>query len=165
MKRKLIGILVAGALAGGALTGLTAHAASDPAHGHGHADTAQMLKLNDGRKWASDEPLRDGMTKIRDAVDAKLPAIRNGPQPAQFDALAREIDTQLAGIVQNCKLEPAADEVLHAILAEMMQGNDALRGKDPNTPRMAGIERIVHSLGLYAGHFEHPGFEAPHAAH
>lgn len=163
MKRRLLGLLVASAMAAGTLALAPAHASSE--HAHGHADAAQMLKLDHGRKWASDEPLRDSMTKIRDTIAARLPELRNENQPAQFDAIGGEIDKQVANIVQNCKLEPAADEVLHAILAEMMAGNEALQGKDPQVTRMEGVERVVHSLGLYAEHFQHPGFEPPHAAH
>jgi len=163
MKRKLLGILVAGAMAAGSLAFAPAYATSD--HAHGHADTSQMLVLNNGQKWESDEPLRDSMTKISDAIDAKLPEIRNAQQSAQYDALGGEINVQVANIVQNCKLDPAADEVLHAILAEMIEGNEALLGKDPKATRMQGVERVVHSLSLYAKYFQHPGFEAPHAAH
>src|SRR5690606_4635416 len=128
--------------------------------------TAQMLKLDHGQKWASDEALRGSMTKIRHTLEARLRELqRNENQPTQFDAIGGEIDKQVANIVQNCKLEPAADEVLHAILAEMMAGNEALQGKDPQVTRMEGVERVVHSIGLYAEHFQHPGFEPPHAAH
>ena len=161
MKRKAIGLLIAAAMAAGSAAGITAHAASDPAHEHGHAEAAQVLKLNDGRKWASDEPLRQGMAKIRDAVDARLPAIHRGAQAGQYDALGSEIEAQIAGIVQNCKLDPAADEVLHAILAEMVEGNEALQGKKAGIPRMDGVVQVVNVLESYGEHFEHPGFKAP----
>src|SRR5690606_4627803 len=55
MKRKLLGLLVAGAMAASTLALAPAYATSE--HAHGHADTAQMLKLDHGRKWASDEAL------------------------------------------------------------------------------------------------------------
>ncbi len=165
MKRKWLGLVLAGAMAAGSLAGAPAHAASDHAHGHAHADAARMLVLDDGEKWASDQALRDSMTKIRASIEANLPAIHAAKQAAPYEALGREIETQIANIVQNCKLEPAADEVLHAILAEMIQGNDALQGKDPHVERIDGVKRVMHSLELYAEHFEHPGFEAPHVAH
>lgn len=165
MKLELMGILIAGALAGGPLAAVTAQAAEPAqAHSHGHAESAHALKLNDGKKWETDAPLRDGMAKIGAAVDAKLPAIGKTQETAQFEALASEIDAQLASIVQNCELEPAADEVLHVILAEMMEGNEALRA-DSGESRMHGVERVVDTLKAYADHFDHPGFEVPHAAH
>ncbi len=164
MKRKLSGFLLAGAMAVGSLAGTAAYA-SDHAHGHAHADTAQMLVLNNGEKWATDQALRDSMTRIRKSIDVNLPAIHDAKQTTPYEALARDIDAQVANIVQNCKLEPAADEVLHAILAELIQGNDALQGKDPQIARIDGVKRVMHSLELYAEHFEHPGFEAPRIAH
>lgn len=165
MKLKLMGILVASALAGGTLAGVTVQAAEPAqAQAHSHGEAAHTLKLNDGKKWETDAPLRDGMAKIGAAVDSKLPALGKAQEAAQFDALAGEIDTQLASIVQNCKLEPAADEVLHVILAEMMEGNEALRAGSGES-RMHGVERVVDTLKAYAEHFDHPGFEVPHAAH
>ena len=47
----------------------------------------------------------------------------------------------------------------------MMQGNDALQGKNPQVDREDGVKRVVHSLELYAEHFQHPGFSAPQLAH
>lgn len=165
MKRsKLSGFLLAGAMAVGSLAGTAAYAA-EHVHGHEHADTAQMLVLDNGEKWATDQALRDSMTRIRASIDLNLQAIHDAKQAAPYEALGREIETQIANIVQNCKLEPAADEVLHAILAELIQGNDALQGKDPQTARIDGVKRVMHSLALYAEYFEHPGFEAPHVAH
>src|SRR5690606_28992382 len=98
MKRKLLGLLVAGAMAAGTLALAPAYATSE--HAHGHSDTAQMLKLDHGQKWASDEALRDSMAKIRDTIDASLPELRKGEQHAQFDAVGGEIDKQVANIVQ-----------------------------------------------------------------
>lgn len=165
MKRsKLSGFLLAGAMAVGSLAGTAAHA-SEHSHGHGHADTARMVVLNNGEKWATDQALRDSMTQIRASIDLNLPAIYDAKQAAPYEALGREIERQIANIVQNCKLEPAADEVLHAILAELIQGNDALQGKDPQTARIDGVKRVLQSLELYAEHFEHPGFEAPRIEH
>lgn len=164
MKRRMVGLLIAGILGTGAALGTVAYAAGE--HSHGHADAAHALKLNDGRKWASDEPLRESMAKIRDAVDAKLPAVHRGElAAAQYDALGVEIEAQVAHIVQNCKLDPQADEVLHAILAELLEGNEKLRGRDAKTERSAGVVQVVRSLGQYAKYFEHAGFEAPNAGH
>ncbi len=148
-----------------------AHAASSAAeaqehshaHGHGHEPA---LKLDHGRKWASDEALRTSMARIGSAVDAKLSAVHDGAMDAaQYDALGREIDAQVANIVQNCKLEPAADEVLHAILATMMQGNETLQGRNPKAERSAGVVQVVEALGQYGDHFEHPGLVLPKVGH
>lgn len=163
-KRALLGMAVAGALAAGSLAGAGAWAATD--HAHEHAAAAPALKLNAGKKWESDDALRQSMTKIRDSVDAKLPAVHRGKlNTAQYDALGGEIDGQIANIVANCKLDPQADAVLHVVLAGMMEGNEALQGKSPKAKRSAGVAKVVHSLEQYGKYFEHPGWKAPKAGH
>lgn len=168
MKRNVLGLMIATALVAGPALGLPAYAATEAAHGHAHEHGAEAptLKLDHGRKWASDEALRSSMAKIGGAVEAKLPAVHDGAMSAaQYDALGREIDAQVANIVQNCKLEPAADEVLHAILATLLHGNETLQGKNGKAERRAGVVQVVQALEQYAAHFEHPGFHAPDAGH
>ncbi len=167
MKRTTPVTLTASLLTAAALMlGAGAHAAQGHAYEHAHGAQAPVLKLNAGKKWAGDEPLRQSMTRIRDAVDSRLPAVHRGKlSTAQYDALGTEIDAQIANIVQNCKLEPEADEVLHAILAEMIDGNETLQGKNAQVKRSAGVVKVVHSLEQYGKHFEHPGWRAPNTAH
>ena len=165
MKRKFIGVLIAGALAASAgVLGTSAMAATD--HAHEHVAAAHALKLNSGQKWASDEPLRQSMATIRDAVGAKLPAVHRGTLGAsQYDALGGEIEAQIGNIFQNCKLDPEADEVLHVIMAGMIEGNDALRGQNAKLTRSDGVVRVVAALDQYGKHFQHPGWKALEAGH
>jgi len=165
MKPRTLAAAAANLLTATALAfGAGAYAASQHAHEHQHG--APALKLNAGKKWAGDEPLRQSMTSIRDAVDAKLPAVHRGKlSAAQYDALGEEIDAQIARIVQNCKLEPEADEVLHGILATMIEGNETLQGKNAKAKRSAGVVQVVHSLEQYGRYFEHPGWKAPKGGH
>lgn len=161
-RRRLCAALVTAALASGAFTAATAWAAAE----HAHGQDAHALELNAGKKWATDDPLRQGMTKIRDAVDAKLPAVHRGKMStAQYDALGRQIDTQIAYIVGNCKLDPKADAVLHLILADLNEGNEILQGKQAKQARSDGVVKVVHALGQYGSYFDHPGWKTPQAAH
>ena len=163
-RRNLVSMLVVAVLAVGSLTGKPARAAAEHAHAHGH--DAPKLALNAGKKWATDDPLRQGMTKIRNAVAAKLPAVHRGNMSAgQYDALGAEIDTQIAHIVQNCKLDPKADEALHVILADLIEGNETLQGKKAKQARSAGVERVVSSLDRYGRYFDHPGWKSQPRAH
>lgn len=161
--RHSLGVMLAAVLlTAGAFTGTAVRAAT----GHAHEHDTHVLELNAGKKWATDDPLRQGMTKIRDAVDAKLSAVHDGKMSAaQYAALSGEIDAQIAHIVQNCKLDPKADEVLHVILADLMEGSEILQGKMAELNRSAGIVKIVHSLEQYGNYFEHQGWEAPSVAH
>ena len=167
MQRK--NFLTSGAilLAAAALTfGAGAYAAQGHAHEHAPGAQAPVLKLNVGKKWAGDEPLRQSMVRIRDAIEARLPAVHRGQLgAAQYAALGSEIDAQVANIVTHCKLEPAADEVLHVILAEMIEGNETLQGKNAKATRSTGVVKVVHALEQYGKHFEHPGWKAPSLDH
>lgn len=160
----LLGIVIAGVLAAGTAAGTGALAATE--HSHDHATGAHALTLNAGKKWTGDEPLRQSMTKIRNAVDANLPAVHRGKlSTAKYEQLGGVIDTEIANIVQNCKLDPQADEVLHVILADMMAGSEILQGKDAAAKRSAGVMKVVHSLEQYGKYFEHPGWKAPKLDH
>lgn len=154
----MVGIASAIALGGGA----GARAAAQDAHQHAQGTAAHALRLNAGQRWATDEPLRQGMTRIRDALEPELSAAHSGKlSAAQYAALGKEIEGQIAYIVQNCKLEPQADQVLHVVLAELTEGNDALLGRAKSVKRSAGVVKLVRTLENYGKYFDHPGWRVP----
>lgn len=135
--------------------------------GHDHGSAAQHeLKLNQGQKWATDAPLRKGMGAIRGLVAPGLDAAHAGKlTPAQYRRLAGQIETEVAGIVQNCKLEPAADEQLHPVIADIGAGLDAMNGKTAGTQPVDGLLKVVHAVNQYQSYFDHPGMRAIPLAH
>ena len=135
-----------------------AFAAGD-AHPHDAAGEAKLV-LNQGKKWQTDAPLRQGMTNIRGAVAKDVKAIHAGKAtPKQYEALAQKVTTEVAGIVQNCKLEPEADAQLHIVIAELMAGVEAMEGKAQGETRQAGAERVAKALNAYGEHFDHAGWK------
>jgi hypothetical protein len=123
---------------------------------HQHESGAHTLKLDDGRRWPTDAPLRQGMTAIRDAVSADHPAIHGNKETAgQYQALAGKIDSQIAYIVRNCKLAPEADAQLHVILGDIIAGSDLMKGPDKARQR-EGAVMIVGALEKYPEYFDHP---------
>jgi hypothetical protein len=128
---------------------------------HSH-DTAAPAKARPeaGRKWATDAPLRDGMGRIRALVEPQLaPAHAGTLTAAQVAALAGRIETEVGGIVAHCKLEPQADAALHAVLAEIGAGTDAMAGKTAQQRPALGLVQVARAVNDYAGRFEHPGFK------
>ena len=119
------------------------------AHDHGHAASEAKLVLNQGKKWETDAPLRQGMENIRSALGSRM----------KYEALATKVSTEVAGIVQNCKLEPEADAQLHLVIADIMGGVEALEGKVKGETRRAGAEKIARALEAYAEHFDHAGWK------
>ncbi|MGD9953496.1 MAG: hypothetical protein AB7S87_13040 [Burkholderiales bacterium] len=134
--------------------------ASGDAHEHGGHEA--KLVLDHGKKWPTDEPLREGMSAIRNAVAKDVKAIHAGEaKPEQYRALAKKVEAEVAGIVQKCKLEPEADAQLHIVIAELLAGAEAMQGKGKGKgvePR-AGAERVAKALNAYGEHFAHEGWK------
>ena len=132
-----------------------------PAPDHDHAAGAPTtLSLNEGRKWATDAALRDGMNRIRTLVEPRLAAAHAGQlSAAQYASLAGQVEAEVGGIVANCKLEPKADAVLHAVIGEIGAGTDAMAGKATHQRPAQGLLQVAKAVNDYAGHFDHPGFK------
>ena len=128
-------------------------AASHDAHEH-HGKP--KITLDHGRKWATDDALRQGMGAIRAELAAKLPAIRSRAlQPAEYSALGASIEAQVAYIVANCKLPPEADANLHVIVAELVAAADGLKGADAKQARQAAL-RAMRAANTYGKYFDDP---------
>jgi hypothetical protein len=142
--RPLKGAVILGAAVAFAAPGF----AADKPLWHEHAAPEARLTLNQGRKWPTDVPLRQGMENIR-------AALAGGMDDA---ALARGVKAEVAGIVQSCRLEPAADAQLHVVLIQLLAGAEALEGKVQGESRRDGLERIAKALSAYGRHFDHAGW-------
>ena len=77
----------------------------------------------------------------------------------RYEALATKVTAEVAGIVQNCKLEPAADAQLHIVIADLMAGAEAMEGKVKGQTRRAGAEKVANALNAYGEHFDHAGWK------
>ena len=133
--------------------------AQTAAHDHGAA-TTHKLALDQGRKWATDEPLRAGMGRIRGLVEPQLGAAHAGKlTPAQYGKLATQIETEVGGIVANCKLEPKADAMLHLVIADVGEGTDAMAGKNAKVRPAVGLVKVAQAVNQYGSHFDDPGFK------
>jgi hypothetical protein len=99
------------------------------------------------------------MSEIRAALAAKAVAIHKGTlTPDDYKALGTLVQAHVANIVTECKLEPAADENLHLIVAELSAGADAMQGKAKVAPA-AGAVQTVGAVNQYDRYFKHPGWK------
>jgi hypothetical protein len=152
MIRKLITATIA-AIALSATSGVQAVAD----HAHAGQDTAQ-LQLDHGRKWPTDAPLRQGMNNIRTAMAKALPAIHDGQLNANdYATLAGKIQDDMAYVVTNCKLDPAADAQLHIVLSQLGEGVQNMKGSND---RQRGAIMVVEALNAYGAHFDHPRWQS-----
>lgn len=166
MKLHVLAIVVS-VLTAGAMTAAPASAASPAAAAHDHAAaTPSKLSLDQGRRWGTDQPLRDGMSRIRSLVEPELDKAHRGKlTPAQYAALAQRIDTEVGGIVVNCKLEPQADAMLHLILGDMATGTQAMAGKTAQRKPQQGLAQVAAAVNDYGRYFDDPGFKPIHLGH
>jgi hypothetical protein len=160
MKPKPTMTALAAALICAAALGLQGPAFAADAHQHGHGgDESHKLQLDHGKKWTTDDPLRKGMSEIRNLVDAQHAAIHKGTlKPADYVALGESIEMQVGYVVANCKLDPNADANLHIVLEEVLEGVDAMKGKEKKNPR-TGAGKVVDALNNYGKYFDHPGWK------
>jgi len=126
-------------------------------HSHEHSEQDVGIQLNEGKKWKTDEPLRQGMDSIHQAVEKSEKAFASKTlTPKEGEALASHINKQLMFMVENCELQPKADASLHVIIGEMMQGVGEL-SKAPDAE--GGFPRIHKALKQYPKFFDHPDWE------
>lgn len=158
-KTSLQTLVVVGALALGVASSGAWGATGAVAHDHGHAGGAPRLTLDHGAKWAIDEALGKAMGNIRTAVAASLGRIHDKTLPADgYAALAGTIRSEVAYMVSNCKLEPAADEQLHLIIADLLDAADKMEMSAGNDYRRDGAVQAVGALGNYATYFNDAGW-------
>jgi hypothetical protein len=142
---------------------LFALGASQPgmaADAHSHAAGAPAeLALDHGKKWATDAPLRQRMAEIRTLLAPQIGPIHAGKlAPAEYAALGAAIEQKVAAIVAECKLPPAADAMLHLIVADLLAGADVMQGKATGTPA-EGAHAVLTAANVYGRYFDDAGWK------
>lgn len=146
-------LLMSGLIACGLALAPTGILAAQP---HTHAGSAE-IKLNNGKKWPTDEALRRGMGEIRTAMAEALPPIHgNKFSSAAFEQLAARVQGQVDYVTANCKLPEAADHQLHVVLERILDGIAIMKS---DTKRAEGAVKIVQALELYGTNFNHAGWK------
>ncbi|WP_222565247.1 DnrO protein [Novilysobacter antarcticus] len=125
------------------------------AHADHHADTAVMTIPADHVKWEPDAPLMEGMRRMRDAMAGLHHHEMGHLDEAQVDQLATQVDEAAAYMFANCTLDAEPDVALHAVLARLMAGAEALHG-DPADP--SPVADMTAALADYPKLFDDPGF-------
>ncbi|MEJ6001138.1 hypothetical protein [Paucibacter soli] len=155
------------ALAAMLMAGVSAAPATAQPAAHSHeASAPHKLSLDKGRKWATDAPLREGMSRIRELLAVQLAAAHAGKlDEAGYRELAGQVEAQVGAIVAQCKLEPRADAMLHLVIAELGEGSDAMAGKTGKLRPEQGLIKTAQAVNAYGSHFAHPGFKPLHIGH
>ena len=143
---------------------LAALAATD-AHDHGKS-APHKLELNAGKKWGTDDALRQAMSTIHQTVSQTLPTAHSGKaKVADYETFGKDVTAQITYIVENCKLDPKADEQLHIIVGDIMNGVEAAEGKQGDKKRASGVVKVAQATNAYGKHFDHAGWQAVRMPH
>lgn len=149
------------ALSGMALLFAAGTSAQDAAHSdhaaHAQSTQATTTALPAGQRWATDAPLRDGMRRIREAVQALGHAEHGHLDSAQMANVAKLIDAAVQDMIANCKLKPDADAALHGLLAKFIAGAHAAR-TGQGVP--AALADMRGALARYPHLFDDPDWDA-----
>lgn len=135
-------------------------AAHPPQDAHTHHPAPAQAAASDAPTphWPADASLREGMRKIRVALQG-LEHYEHGhmgiPQASATVALIYEA---VEAMFADCKLEPDADVALHGLLATFLAGAEAVR-TSPQVPTLE-ITRMREALARYPQLFDDPQWHA-----
>ena len=140
-----------------------ADAHGEDAHGAHHHDFAEAAGVDfpvpaDHVRWEPDAPLIEGMSRVRTA----LAGLDHGdagqhPDDAGVAARAADIDAAIDYMFANCSLDTEPDVALHAILARLMAGTQALHADPAGTAPVADMQAAMDN---YRQLFNDPGADA-----
>ncbi|NGZ29251.1 MAG: hypothetical protein G8345_20490 [Magnetococcales bacterium] len=126
-------------------------------HHHHPGQATTELTLNQGKPWATDAPLRQGMAGIARDLEAALPRIHaDAYSMAEYTVLANRLHGHVEFMVKNCKLPPDVDAQAHGVLEQILAGVNVMEGK---SGQAQGAVLVLQALERYARHFDHPGWQ------
>ncbi|MGY1409026.1 hypothetical protein ACW5EG_05560 [Luteimonas sp. A611] len=124
------------------------HAHDDPHVQHGQL--GMDVPVVEGHEpWTPDAPLIEGMSRVRTAIAG----LKSDPDPATVAARATDVDAAIEYMFANCELETEPDVALHAILARLMAGTQALHANPADAAPVADMHAAV---GNYEALFDDP---------
>ncbi len=127
-----------------------AHAHDDPhAHDVGHAAGVDFPVPDNHEKWEPDAPLVEGMTRVRAAIGG----LEQANDEAAVLANAAEVDAAIEYMFENCSLPVEPDVALHAVLARLMAGTQALEADPSDT---APVHDMHAAVDNYEALFDDP---------
>ncbi|HVH35996.1 MAG TPA: DnrO protein [Tahibacter sp.] len=133
-----------------------AHAAHHAHAEHTAASTTTPAQAP-AQRWASDAALRDGMGRVRAALDELHHYELGHLPPAAAQDQAAQIEAAIDYLFAHCRLAPEPDAALHRILLPLLTSAQRLN-RDP-TQRDA-IVAMRDAVAAYPRQFDDPGWPA-----
>ena len=133
--------------------------AADTARAESPDLSSSTLRLDQGRKWPTDEPLRRYMGEIRDTLALQRSTIlARNLMPEEAVPIGATIEGRVAAILTDCSLAPQAAHNLHLVVADLVQAADILQGRVRGSP-MQGAAMAMRAVQMYATYFDHPNWK------
>ena len=129
--------------------------AHDDHHAHdvAHAAGVDFPVPDNHVQWEPDAPLIEGMSRVRTA----LGSLEQAPDETSVLAGAADVDAAVEYMFENCTLPVEPDIALHAVLARLMAGTQALNA---NPADAAPVHDMHGAVANYEALFDDPN-EAP----
>lgn len=128
---------------------------------HDHAATGATAPAPlPAARYTPDAPLRAGMRSVHQAVSELAHAEMGHMSAAMTRDRATGIETAVATMFANCKLEPTPDAALHGILVPLLTAAQALKANPSDTAQVARMRDII---AAYPRYFDDSGWDAPAA--
>jgi hypothetical protein len=124
-----------------------------------HDGVPEKLALDKGKKWPTDEPLRDGMNKIRALLAPNAAAIQSLKlSPAECKQLGAAVQRHVATISAQSKLPQDADVMVHVLVKNLLDGAEIMQGRGKVDP-VDGAFKVLYTTNNYGKYFDHPGWK------
>lgn len=132
---------------------------------HSHSANAEpgktKLELDHGKKWMTDLPLRQGMEAIELLMNKNISAIhKKSLKDSDYKILGKDISTQTNNIFKNCKLSAEADQMLHRILAQILNAEQVFWRKNNTLSKHEAALDVMSALEDYKKYFDHKNEES-----
>ena len=135
--------------------GLAAAAQASPPHPQedhaAHAANASVPAP--AQRWATDAPLREGMGRVRTALDELRHYERGHMNQTMALERVATIEEATRYMFAHCKLAPAADAALHGMLGPLLVATQRLQ-KDPQDKALVAAMR--DAVADYPRYFDDP---------
>ena len=138
-----------------------AHASAQDQHHHDPASSASAAAHAapvPATRYTPDAPLRAGMRSVHQTVTELAHAEMGHMSTAMTRDRATSIETAVATMFANCKLEPTPDIALHGILVPLLSAAQALKADPADT---AHVARMREAIAAYPRYFDDAGWDAP----
>lgn len=117
-----------------------------------HAESTKILSLNNGEKWQSDESTRNHAMKLSTIFNAFANRSRAGI--ADYQSLATEAQTELNGLIKDCKMSGPDHDALHLWLEPILNSTAELKGINSMEEAELVVAAITVDINNFSNYFK-----------